>query len=98
MGRAAEQGAERVVLTSDNPRDEDPRHILQQIEKGMETPAFLIEEDRAKAIQSTLTAARSGDVVLIAGKGHETVQILARGEARPFSDVQIVQAWLEDRS
>ncbi|MBW8028729.1 MAG: UDP-N-acetylmuramoyl-L-alanyl-D-glutamate--2,6-diaminopimelate ligase [Ferrovum sp.] len=98
MGRVAEQGAERVVLTSDNPRDEDPRHILQQIKKGMEAPAFLIEEDRAKAIQSTLSAARSGDVVLIAGKGHETVQILAQGEAKPFSDVEIVQAWLGDHS
>ncbi len=98
MGRVAEQGAERVVLTSDNPRDEDPHHILRQIEKGMESPAFLIEEDRAKAIRSVLAAARSGDVVLIAGKGHETVQILAQGEARPFSDAGIVQAWLEDRS
>ncbi len=98
MGRVAEQGAERIVLTSDNPRDEDPRHILRQIEKGMESPAFLIEEDRAKAIRSVLAAARSGDVVLIAGKGHETVQILAQGEARPFSDAGIVQAWLEDRS
>ena len=82
MGRAAEQGADRVVLTSDNPRSEDPDLILDQIRSGMEGPA-LVEPDRAQAIQQALESARQGDVVLIAGKGHENTQTIGT-EVRPF--------------
>ena len=84
MGRAAEAGADRVVLTSDNPRSEDPEGILQQIRAGMDGPA-LVEVDRRMAVKRALAGARSGDVVLIAGKGHETTQTIG-GEARPFHD------------
>ena len=84
MGRAAEVGADRVVLTSDNPRSEDPHRILQQIRAGMDGPA-LVEADRAVAIERALTAARAGDVVLIAGKGHEATQTIG-GDARSFHD------------
>jgi len=84
MGRAAEAGADRVVITSDNPRSEDPHRILEQIRAGMDGPA-LVEPDRAVAIERALAAARAGDVVLIAGKGHEATQTIG-GDVRPFHD------------
>jgi UDP-N-acetylmuramoyl-L-alanyl-D-glutamate--2,6-diaminopimelate ligase len=84
MGAAAERGADRVVLTSDNPRSEDPAVILQQIRAGMDGPA-LVEPDRETAIRRALSAARPGDVVLIAGKGHEATQTIG-AEVRDFHD------------
>ncbi|MEC8425221.1 MAG: UDP-N-acetylmuramoyl-L-alanyl-D-glutamate--2,6-diaminopimelate ligase, partial [Myxococcota bacterium] len=75
MGIAAERGADRVVLTSDNPRSEDPTLLLRQIQTGMDGPA-LVEPDRERAIREALMAARPGDVVLIAGKGHEATQTI----------------------
>lgn len=84
MGAAAERGADRVVLTSDNPRSEDPTVILQQIRAGMDGPA-LVEPDRETAIRRAISAARPGDVVLIAGKGHEATQTIG-AEVRDFHD------------
>jgi UDP-N-acetylmuramoyl-L-alanyl-D-glutamate--2,6-diaminopimelate ligase len=78
MGEAAGRGADLVVVTSDNPRSEDPQAIVNDILPGVErtgTP-HLVEVDRALAIEKILAEARPGDMVLIAGKGHETYQIL----------------------
>ena len=79
MGQAAGEGSDFVVATSDNPRSEDPRAILAEIEPGLKATGvqYTIEPDRAAAIRLALEAAAPGDVVLIAGKGHEKEQILA---------------------
>ncbi|OZI62186.1 bifunctional UDP-N-acetylmuramoyl-L-alanyl-D-glutamate--2,6-diaminopimelate ligase MurE/UDP-N-acetylmuramoyl-tripeptide--D-alanyl-D-alanine ligase MurF [Bordetella genomosp. 11] len=86
MGAIAAQGADHVVLSSDNPRSEDPAAILAQIRAGIGDGASLtIEPDRARAIMGTIWAARLEDVVLLAGKGHETYQEIA-GVKLPFDD------------
>ena len=73
MGRAAGEGSDLVVLTSDNPRSEDPVAIIAEALVGVkETRAdCIVEEDRARAIEIAIRAARVGDIVLLAGKGHE---------------------------
>ena len=86
MGAAAERGADRVWITSDNPRGEDPHAIMAAIRAGLARPqAACMESDRARAIAQALEQAAVEDVVLIAGKGHEDYQEV-RGERRPFSD------------
>jgi UDP-N-acetylmuramoyl-L-alanyl-D-glutamate--2,6-diaminopimelate ligase len=87
MGAAASGGADAVWITSDNPRNEDPRHIIDAILAGC-SGAPQVEPDRARAIFEAIGAARRGDVVLIAGKGHEDTQEIA-GERLPFSDVDV---------
>ena len=79
MGQAAGNGSDYVVATSDNPRSEDPLAILAEIEPGLKSTGvqYVIEPDRAAAIRLALEAAKPGDVVLLAGKGHEKEQILA---------------------
>jgi UDP-N-acetylmuramoyl-L-alanyl-D-glutamate--2,6-diaminopimelate ligase len=89
MGRIAEAGADVAVVTSDNPRTEDPERILDDIEGGMVRRDHLRVEDRREAIARALALAAPGDVVLLAGKGHETYQI--RGtETLPFDEREIV--------
>jgi UDP-N-acetylmuramoyl-L-alanyl-D-glutamate--2,6-diaminopimelate ligase len=93
MGSAA-AGADRIVLTSDNPRDEDPRTIVAAIRSGIPSgPAIAIEEelDRARAIEHAIHSADSDELILIAGKGHETEQIVA-GERLGFSDADVARA------
>lgn len=79
MGRAASKASDHVVLTSDNPRSEDPVGIILQIEDGLRGGAatYEVEVDRRRAITRALTLAQAGDAVLIAGKGHEDYQIFA---------------------
>ena len=84
MGAAAEQGADQVLVTSDNPRLEDPQAIVADILAGMR-PQTPYELDRAAAIAQAIAQANSRDVVLLAGKGHEDYQD-AQGHKRPFSD------------
>ncbi|MDQ1314673.1 MAG: UDP-N-acetylmuramoyl-L-alanyl-D-glutamate--2,6-diaminopimelate ligase [Pseudomonadota bacterium] len=85
MGRAAAAGADEVWITSDNPRNEDPRHIIDDILAGIGGKPR-VEPDRARAIFEAIGGAHRGDVVLVAGKGHEDYQEIA-GERLPFSDV-----------
>lgn len=86
MGAVAERQADRVVLTSDNPRSEKPAAIISQILLGLTRPEVIeVESDRAQAIRRTLAQAAPADVVLIAGKGHEAWQEIA-GERVSFSD------------
>jgi len=96
MGRAAGEGSDFVVLTSDNPRSESPIAIISEARVGLEqTKAkFTVEPDRRKAIEIAIDAARSGDIVLLAGKGHEKVQVLATG-ALPFDDVAVASEVLQ---
>lgn len=96
MGRAAGEGSDLVVLTSDNPRSEDPAAILAEALVGVQqtgTPC-IVEEDRAAAIETAIRSAHEGDIVLIAGKGHEKVQILRSGSV-PFDDVAVASAVLK---
>ncbi|GAB4121149.1 MAG: UDP-N-acetylmuramoyl-L-alanyl-D-glutamate--2,6-diaminopimelate ligase [Sideroxydans sp.] len=89
MGRVAERYADRCILTSDNPRHEDPAAILAEIASGMSTRPHVIE-DRAHAITQAIAQARPADTILIAGKGHEDYQEIA-GERYPFSDLEFAQ-------
>jgi len=93
MGQAAARGADEVWVTSDNPRNEDPRHIIDDILAGTSGKPR-IEPDRARAIFEAIGGAHQGDVVLIAGKGHEDYQEIA-GERLPFSDVVVANKALE---
>ena len=90
MGRAAGEGSDLVVLTSDNPRTEDPSVIIDEAFAGVEATGTtcIVEEDRRGAIEIAIRAARAGDIVLLAGKGHEKVQILADGTV-PFDDAAV---------
>ena len=87
MGEVAARGADRVVITNDNPRSESPSRIAEAIEKGVRgvTKDYRVVLDRARAIEETLLGAQPGDAVLIAGKGHETYQIVG-SERRDFDD------------
>jgi UDP-N-acetylmuramoyl-L-alanyl-D-glutamate--2,6-diaminopimelate ligase len=97
MGRAAAEGSDLVVLTSDNPRSEEPMAIIQEALVGVRETATecIVEPDRAAAIGIAIRAARAGDIVLIAGKGHEKVQILRDGTV-PFDDVAVAEGVLKE--
>jgi len=96
MGRVAGQLADYSVLTSDNPRKEEPRSIIAQIEEGFEQaapPKYEVLEDRHQAIGRVLEMARPGDVVVIAGKGHETYQEFA-DTVISFDDREVAREYL----
>ncbi|HEX2722561.1 MAG TPA: UDP-N-acetylmuramoyl-L-alanyl-D-glutamate--2,6-diaminopimelate ligase [Gemmatimonadaceae bacterium] len=90
MGQAAEAGADLVIITNDNPRTEDPEQILDDIETGMTPGRHLRITRRKAAIQRALEEAHNGDVVLLAGKGHETYQIVGTVKL-PFDEKAIVR-------
>jgi UDP-N-acetylmuramoyl-L-alanyl-D-glutamate--2,6-diaminopimelate ligase len=92
MGLAAGQSSDFVVITSDNPRSEDPMAIIEEARPGVEQSgvAFAVEPDRRKAIALAIAEAREGDIVLLAGKGHEKVQISRTGTV-PFDDVEVAR-------
>lgn len=98
MGEAAGRGADEIWITSDNPRNEDPRQIIDDIRAGVADAEAAgrvrIEPDRARAIFEAIGGAHHGDVVLIAGKGHEDYQEVA-GERLPFSDIAMAKKALE---
>jgi len=91
MGQVAEELADQVVVTSDNPRGEDPMIIIENILAGLRhRDRAKVEPDRAKAIAETIRKAGKNDVILVAGKGHETYQEIA-GRRVPFSDRDVVR-------
>jgi UDP-N-acetylmuramoyl-L-alanyl-D-glutamate--2,6-diaminopimelate ligase len=95
MGSVAAELADDIIVTDDNPRTEDPARIVADILAGMASPATaLVEHDRARAIQTALRRSAAGDVVLVAGKGHEDYQIYGTVR-RAFSDQAVVSAELE---
>ena len=96
MGQAAGQGSDFVVLTSDNPRSEDPLAIIHDALPGLQKSgaSYSVEPDRKKAIAIALGEAKPGDVVLLAGKGHEKTQTTREG-VFPFDDVQVAQETLK---
>ncbi len=92
MGEAAGRGSDFVVLTSDNPRSEDPRAIINDALVGLQKTGvrYSVEVDRRKAIALAIAEARPGDIVLLAGKGHERVQVTREG-SHPFDDVAVAR-------
>ena len=93
MGEIATRLADAAIVTSDNPRSEDPQAIVSQVAAGA-GPNHDTEVDRAAAIARALRITRAGDVVLIAGKGHETYQEIG-GERIPFNDLEVARGILE---
>ena len=94
LAATAESLADRVTITTDNPRTEDPDQILDDLLGGFRRPGRVrVEPDRRRAIEPTLADAEPGDAVLIAGKGRHTFQILA-DRAVPFDDAEIARHWL----
>ena len=94
MARAVHGNADITIVTSDNPRSEDPHHIVSDILTGIPSGrpenSVVVEIDRQKAIEKALALATPADVVLIAGKGHETVQVIG-SESLAFDDVAVAQ-------
>ena len=96
MAQIAKRGSEQLILTSDNPRDEEPADILKDMTDGLseeELRTTLVIEDRAAAIQTACTLAQSGDVILVAGKGHEDYQII-KGVKHHFDDHEVVRKYI----
>ena len=96
MAKIAKQGSEQLILTSDNPRDEEPKDILKDMTDGLtaeELRSTLVIEDRAAAIQTACTLAQANDVILIAGKGHEDYQII-KGVKHHFDDHEVVRKFI----
>jgi len=97
MGRIAEKLSDCVIVTNDNPRAEDPAAIAAEVVRGMKNPnGCLVIADRAQAIDFAVQQAKAGDIVLIAGKGHEDYQIFAT-QTIPFSDIKQARLSLERR-
>ncbi|MDD4879902.1 MAG: UDP-N-acetylmuramoyl-L-alanyl-D-glutamate--2,6-diaminopimelate ligase, partial [Candidatus Omnitrophica bacterium] len=90
MGKVASEMADLVIVTSDNPRSEEPEAIIAEITAGISKKNYKVVTDRSKAIEEALSAAREGDCVLIAGKGHETYQVL-KNTTVTFDDREIAK-------
>ena len=99
MGRIAAQMADFVVVTSDNPRTEDPDFIISEILPGLEgtTTPYVVEPDRVKAIRYAMDHARPKDVIILAGKGHETYQIIGH-EKRHLDEREVVAAYIAEQT
>jgi UDP-N-acetylmuramoyl-L-alanyl-D-glutamate--2,6-diaminopimelate ligase len=96
MGRVADQNADYSIITSDNPRKEDPLAIIEEVKKGFRSGNFEAVPDRAEAIAHAISLAQPRDIILIAGKGHETYQEFA-DHTVPFDDLQVAQRAVENR-
>jgi len=95
MAKAAEKGADLSIITSDNPRSEDPMSICEAIRSAFADPSRpIVEVDRTAAIQLAIQEAKPGDIVLIAGKGHEKVQIFHH-HTIAFDDVAVAKEALQ---
>jgi len=98
MARIATENSDTVILTSDNPRNEDPFEILKEMEAGVEaqnTSKYLTIEDRHQAIKTACKMAKEGDIILIAGKGHEDYQEI-KGVKHHFNDLEEVINFLNE--
>jgi UDP-N-acetylmuramoyl-L-alanyl-D-glutamate--2,6-diaminopimelate ligase len=107
MGAVAGRLSDFVVLTSDNPRSEDPNRIIEEIKLGLApapepgapkrpTTPYITNPDRRQAIEQAIRSARAGDLVIIAGKGHEKYQVIG-DRTLPFDDVEAARAALGQR-
>ena len=107
MGTVAARLSDLIVLTSDNPRSEDPVRIIEEVKRGFvpaveagaprrPTTPYLVNPDRRLAIEQAIRSAQPGDLVIIAGKGHEQYQIIG-ARTLPFDDVEVARAALTER-
>jgi len=96
MGRVADQNADYSIITSDNPRKEDPNAIISEIEKGFGSDRYERVAERPEAIARAIALAQPRDIILIAGKGHETYQEFA-DHTVPFDDIQVARRAIADR-
>jgi UDP-N-acetylmuramoyl-L-alanyl-D-glutamate--2,6-diaminopimelate ligase len=97
MTKIACENSQQVILTSDNPRSEDPQAIIADMEKGVEAQhkkKVLSITDRKEAIKTACSLAKAGDIILVAGKGHETYQEV-KGVKHPFDDLEILKETLQ---
>jgi UDP-N-acetylmuramoyl-L-alanyl-D-glutamate--2,6-diaminopimelate ligase len=94
MGAAVEQNADYAIITSDNPRKEEPEAIIEDVKKGFHGGNYEVIVDRKEAIHRAIALAEPRDIVLIAGKGHETYQEFA-DHTIPFDDVAIAKAAID---
>ncbi len=100
MGAVAAELADTAIITSDNPRTEEPEAIIKEILAGIgpkQMSRVVVEPDRAKAIAAAIDSAESGDIIVIAGKGHETYQTIGK-ENFPFDDRLIARQAMTRRS
>jgi UDP-N-acetylmuramoyl-L-alanyl-D-glutamate--2,6-diaminopimelate ligase len=101
MGAVAARQADRVWITSDNPRSERPAAICERIEEGYRSQKqpraerHQVVVDRTQAIREALAVAEAGDIVVVAGKGHEDYQLVA-GKKLPLDDRRIIQEWIRE--
>jgi UDP-N-acetylmuramoyl-L-alanyl-D-glutamate--2,6-diaminopimelate ligase len=95
MGAIAARESDYTIVTSDNPRSEDPLVIIRDVEEGMKGARYRVIVDRRDAIRAALAEGRDGDTVLIAGKGHETYQIVGT-ETHPFDDRVVAKELLNE--
>ncbi len=94
MGKIAGSLSDLAIVTSDNPRTEDPERIIDDIVAGIPRESAIIREsDRRKAIHDALSQAQPGDVILVAGKGHEDYQVIGKDKIH-FSDHEIVEEFI----
>jgi UDP-N-acetylmuramoyl-L-alanyl-D-glutamate--2,6-diaminopimelate ligase len=96
MGKIACNYSDQVIITSDNPRTEDPQKIIDEIKTGLTGHSYEILVDRTEAIQRAVQSANDHDIILIAGKGHETYQILGSQKIE-FDDRKVALAALKQR-
>src|SRR5205814_6801716 len=101
MGAVASRLSDVVIVTSDNPRSEDPARIIEEVKLGIQTSeresgSFFAIVDRGDAIELAIKMAEPGDLVLLAGKGHEKTQVIGQQEL-PFDEVEIARAALDRR-
>ena len=96
MGAAAAELSDIAIVTSDNPRNEDPLKIIEDILKGMGNDNYIVQPDRAKAVTEAVAMANAGDVVLVAGKGHESYQEI-KGVRHHFSDKEVLKKEIRKR-
>ena len=101
MGAVASRLSDVVIVTSDNPRTEDPARIIEEIKRGIqiaerEPGTFFAIVDRGEAIEQAINMAEPGDLVLLAGKGHEKTQVIGDQEL-PFDEVELARAALDRR-
>lgn len=97
MGRVVSELADYAIITSDNPRSEEPESIIEDIKKGIKKQNFYVVVDRRDAINKSLTLAQPGDIVLIAGKGHENYQIF-KNKVISFNDSRVIRECLKYRN
>ena len=96
MGEVSGNLADFTIITSDNPRSEDPLSIIAEIRQGAVDRRYVVEADREQAIRAALEQARTGDIVLICGKGHEDYQEFENGRRIHFDDREIAGEILEE--